>query len=131
MTPLLWSDLKSEWGVRVLMCDASFQGRGVLEARVPVALTCVVCPFNDRWRWGRSEDPLKLRRDASSQLSFEHEQASAPPSTDTPDVPKELLDRDWNVVSADPWARVETIPMLEGRAVAWAVNHVCRSVDNH
>eukprot|EP00972_Heterocapsa_arctica_P077559 11439725-Heterocapsa_arctica.AAC.1 len=67
------------------MCDASFQGRGVVEARVPVALTRAVGRFNDRWRWGRSEEPVKLRRDASSQLSSQHEQAAVPPSTDTPD----------------------------------------------
>ena len=44
-----------------------------------------------------------------------------------PPVPASLLDDNWVVVSAGCWEREEPMPVLEGRALVWALRHEARS----
>ncbi len=52
-------------------------------------------------------------------------------STSFPEVPIEFLEGKWTQVDGSAWQRVESIPVLEGRAIVWLAQHLARSSKNH
>ena len=46
-------------------------------------------------------------------------------------VPLDFLEGDWKQLSNGPWERCESIPVLEGRAIIWVLQHLARSSLQH
>jgi hypothetical protein len=155
LLPLLFSDLRSKVSTEVHMCDASFQGGGVVSAHMPIDRVKYHCKYNERWRWKKGSEPGSMRAQWSHARdigvghgddgplepngtgAFEAEDpwlnSSVEPTCDhnVPPLSPSELELDWKVCLCQSWSRAESLPVLEGRALCWSVKRICRNTSNH
>lgn len=136
LLPLIQRDLSAGWGDYVHATDASHWGRGVARAAVPADMMRHESKWHDRWRFSRaSEHDLQSRlvegaKGAEDILEFERDQLQHV-GEPMDELSPEFLDREWTRVESNAWSRREPIPVLEGRALVWLVQHLARSQANH
>lgn len=156
---LVEKDLSSVWSSRVHATDASFWGRGVVSINKEIDDVKAVGQHCDRWRFSVREEAnarvdefrrtvqaldvetLTLPSGPSNEVesgctTFGRETGGAENplplgSTPFPEVPIEFLEGSWTQVDGSAWQRVESIPVLEGRAIVWLAQHLARSSKNH
>lgn len=136
LLPLVHRDLSAQWSPHVFAVDASTWGRGVVKAEASVDLVREQAKYLDRWRF-KIDDERQVQRSevvgagcCADILEFE----IANQHTDTvgiPEVDPSILNLSWKKVNSSPWKRPEAIPVLEGRALVWTVQHLARSQVNH
>ena len=68
---------------------------------------------------------VELLRNSGSALP---EDVRAPA---VPEVPLNFVGEDWVKIDSGFWNRSESIPVLEGRSIVWALQHLSRSSKNH
>ena len=136
LLPLVRRDLAAPWCNKVHATDASFWGRGVVSAEVPLDLIKKQARWQDRWRFSRCSE-IDVHRSLESGggshsdiLDFELEK-SHQVSEPIDELDPEFLDRNWRRVESNKWHRAEPIPVLEGRTIVWLVQHLARSQANH
>ena len=136
LLPLVHRNLSAQWSPHVYAVDASTWGRGVVTAEAATALISEQAKHLDRWRF-RIDDERDLQRFEviggsnhedilDFELSNQHIDTHA-----IPEVDPRILELDWKKVNSSPWKRPEAIPVLEGRALVWTVQHLARSQVNH
>ena len=156
---LVEKDLSSVWSSRVHATDASFWGRGVVSINKEIDDVKAVGQHCDRWRFSVREEAnarvdefrrivqaldvetLTLPSVPSNEVesgctTFSCETGGAENSiplgsTPFPEVPIEFLEGSWTQVDGSAWQRVESIPVLEGRAIVWLAQHLARSSKKH
>lgn len=148
LLPLVRRDLSAGWSERVYATDASHWGRGVAVVTKPKHEVRQVGRINDRWKFNRNEENLvKEVEDATQQLPDAFSLEVPPPvlpqlahdaarhkearGMDGNYVPLQFLEGDWKQLSNGPWERMESIPVLEGRAIVWVLQHLARSSKQH
>ena len=147
LLPLVRRDLSSAWSGRVYATDASHWGRGVTVVEKPIDEVKSVARVNDRWKFGRGEEEkVKAVEDGTQFLPdcltleapppvlpvLEHAPLPSEAHGNSGDyVPLDFLSGDWKQLSNGPWERSESIPVLEGRAIVWVLQHLARSSKQH
>ena len=136
LLPLVQRDLSAKWSSTVHATDASFWGRGVAAAEAPTESIKAQARVQDRWRSSQQEE-VNIHNSLNSGagghtdiLDFELAQAQRE-CAPVCELEPEFLDRCWKRVESHAWGRPEPIPVLEGRAIVWLVQHLARSQKNH
>ena len=133
LLPMLCADLRSQWLSRAYATDASENGRGVVQKNLPASLISSTAKHSDRWRYCDTYDSnKKIRPRDVVDKNYQHtehvitESAVASAVSAFPEVPKEVINGTWEVVSSGRWDRKENIVVLEGRALVHALRHALR-----
>lgn len=150
--PLIWRDLSQSWSSEVVATDASEWGLGATTADFDIREVRQLGKFSERWRF----DIEAFKKPRASTLGLDIVQgsdmaditawASDPPTQDSlspllvhKGKPEEhrfqpldigTVDKPWRVVGRYKWKRIESIPVLEGRAALFAVKHKLRDSSN-
>ena len=136
LLPLCHRNLGAEWSPSIFAVDASTWGRGVVTAKGDIDLVRQQAQHFDRWRFSINDENLVQKSlnvgggCFGDILDFELANQRWPTSA-IPEVDPVVLQLNWKKVNSAPWARPEAIPVLEGRALVWTVQHLARSQVNH
>ena len=124
LVPLLGRQLDAEWSSRVYVTDASLWGRGVCVGNREPEKVAEAGRINERWRF---------RRDAEAEVALGHHlgevagEVGPGAGGSCKPIEEEMHAGPWRTVSAGRWQREETMPILEGRSLVWALRHRLRS----
>ena len=136
---LVKRDLAAPWSSRVHATDASMWGRGVVAAERQVEEIKKLGRRNDRWRFKPGEENIVTKGELANEgdcIDAETLELVAPCLLekvgvgDYMEVPLDFIGEDWKQIDGSKWDRVESIPILEGRAVVWLLQHLARSQKN-
>eukprot|EP00435_Cladocopium_sp_Y103_P040424 s562_g11.t1 len=144
---LLGRDLSSEWSKTVYATDASLTGRGVVATERNICDIRDVAQHSDRWKFS-PEDENKVVHDHvrmsllqvdAETLTFtgdeglseavgggENLQGLSATPISVPEVPLGFIGENWRKIDSGNWERQEAIPVLEGRSLVWACQHLSR-----
>ena len=140
LIPLLGRQLDAEWSSRVYVTDASFWGRGVCVGNREPEKVAEAGRINERWRFrrdveaevalghhlGGSEADVGTERFSISSPGVAGVEGSSAGGGYKP-IEEEMHAGPWRTVSAGRWQREETMPILEGRSLVWALRHRLRN----
>ncbi len=135
---LVKRDLSSTWSDIVYATDASLWGRGIVSSKRNVEDVRRVGRYNDRWRFTAEEEKTVFTTEtAASCEAWDCETLEPKQQVDEssvrapfPEVDLEFIGESWTEVEGSRWDRVEPIPILEGRALVWLLQHLARSQRN-
>lgn len=135
---LVKRDLSSPWSDIVHATDASLWGRGIVSTKRSVEDVRRVGSHNDRWRFTAEEEKTVFTTETSASceawdcetLEPKQQLEQSCVRASFPEVDLDFIGEDWSEVEGSRWDRVEPIPILEGRALVWLLQHLARSQRN-
>ena len=141
LIPLQYHCLRRPTCTRVLCCDASGWGKGVVHAQVDSQHIEDSMKYSEKWRFRYAGDGGDARTSAleralgiNMDLGADQE-VMCESSAVVPDLPfvqkygtceRTLFGVQWKVLHSRPWQRQEHITALEARSITWSVRHVCK-----
>ncbi|CAK0838131.1 unnamed protein product [Prorocentrum cordatum] len=131
IAPLLWRNLKASWGPSLYAVDASPTGLGAAAAAAvsddpEVQWLSGVHDNGSGGLWDVDGGPPP----AGSAAAVLGSGLGDSRDTVFREVPLKLLRRDWKIVGRYKWNVEEPMPILEGRAILYALRHALRNVQN-
>ncbi|CAK0805153.1 unnamed protein product, partial [Prorocentrum cordatum] len=131
IAPLLWRNLKASWGPSLCAVDASPTGLGAAAAAAvsddpEVQWLSGVHDNGSGGLWDVDGGPPP----AGSAAAVLGSGLGDSRDTVFREVPLKLLRRDWKIVGRYKWNVEEPMPILEGRAILYALRHALRNVQN-
>ena len=135
-------DLSAQWSTRIYATDASEYGRGVVATDRQLSDIKEVGKYVDRWKFSSegerkvvNHDEINLLAQVNLEtLSFNSDRdddVGVLGDSGVPEVPLDFIGEDRSKIDSGFWERSESIPVLEGRAIVWAAQHLVRSQKNH
>ncbi|CAK0870850.1 unnamed protein product [Prorocentrum cordatum] len=122
LLPLISADLRAPWLGRLYCCDASEEGRGVVERDFDSEKVAEVGRRQERWKYRQLEGGTPAR----PREVLEEGVGEKVGSERFEDVPIDMVRGEWRVVSSGGWERSEGIATLEGRSLVHALRHALR-----
>ena len=132
LLPLVRKDLGAQWSKDVYATDASHWGRGIVKGERTIHDVQSVGSLCDRWRftWDEELAIISPRQVGPGEPIDAETLETARRGTQVgtfDEVPADFIGGPWEKIEGGPWDRDEAIPVLEGRAIVWAVQHIVRS----
>jgi len=127
LVPLLCRQLDAPWSEEVYVTDASLWGRGVCIGTREPSMVAQAGRVSERWRFKRDEEAELALGGQLGEQGLDVAPGEVLGGGGYEAVGESLIGGEWKTVSAGKWGRSETMPILEGRSLTWALRHRLRS----